>query len=154
MTFFKNYLESLKERDVLKAAVQTVDSKEQELNGISDYVLKARALKRNIDMMNTFSNVANTAAYIKTSTDVTANPYALDDHRALNDMKVAEFKKKLEDDAKIVPGNLLTIPTTPGGDIDLGDAVEVNKNPPVTFLLTLKFVPGKLVLPIDKPPAK
>jgi hypothetical protein len=124
----KNYLESLKERDVLKAAVQTVDSKEQELNGISDYVLKARALKRNIDMMNTFSNVANTAAYIKTSTDVTANPYALDDHRALNDMKVAEFKKKLEDDAKIVPGNLLTIPTTPGGDIDLGDAVEVNKN--------------------------
>jgi hypothetical protein len=124
----KNYLESLKERDVLKAAVQTVDSKEQELNGISDYILKARALKRNIDMMNTFSNVANTAAYIKTSTDVTANPYALDDHRALNDMKVAEFKKKLEDDAKIVPGNLLTIPTTPGGDIDLGDAVEVNKN--------------------------
>lgn len=124
----KNYLESLKERDVLKAAVETVDNEESALEGISDYVMKARALKRNIDMMDTFGKVANTAAYIKTSTDVQANPYALDDHRAMNDMKVAEFKKKLEDEAKKVPSSLLTIPTTPGGDVDLGEAVELNKS--------------------------
>lgn len=126
----KNYLEALKERDVLKAAVETVDNEELSLNNISDYVMKARALKTNIDMMDNFAKVANTAAYIKTSTDVKANPYALDDHRAMNDMKVAKFKQDLEDEkeAKKVQSRLLTIPTTPGGDVDLGEAVAVNKD--------------------------
>lgn len=126
----KNYLESLKERDVLKAAVETVDAEEITLNNISDYVMKARALKTNVEMMENFTRVASTAADIKKSTDVQANPYALDDHRALNDMKVAEYTQKLKDasEAKQAEARLLTIPTTPGGDIDLGEAVTVNKD--------------------------
>lgn len=126
----KNYLEALKERDVLKAAVEVVDLEESNLNKISDYVMKARALKRNVDMIGDLTKTANVAAYIKTSTDVKANPYALADHKLENSKKLERFKKRLEkeEEEARIKASVLTIPTTPGGDIDLGKAVDVNRN--------------------------
>ena len=67
---------------------------------------------------------------IKTSTDVKANPYALADHNLENSKKLERFKKRLEkeEEEARIKASVLTIPTTPGGDIDLGKAVDVNRN--------------------------
>ena len=120
------YLEALKEMQLLGEANKAVDLDTYNIDKISDYVSKARSLAKQVAQLNDFKSAAQIGAYIKTDVDYTANPFELENLRHENNKKLEEYKKTLEQGE--AASRALTIPVTPGGDIDLGESVDYNRN--------------------------
>lgn len=122
----KRYIANLREKELLHAAKRNVDFDNEQINAESDYVAKARMLKTKALMDNDFRNAAITGSQIKMDVDYEINPIAMENIRHEHAKELERYKKEL-DQVPISQEGLITIPTVAGGDIDLGEAIDVNQ---------------------------
>jgi hypothetical protein len=122
----KRYIANLREKELLHTAKRNVDFDNEQINAESDYVAKARMLKTKILMDKDFRDAANTGSQIKMDVDYEINPIAMENIRHANAKELERYKKEL-DQAPMSQEGLITIPTAAGGDIDLGEAIDVNQ---------------------------
>jgi hypothetical protein len=122
----KRYIANLREKELLHTAKRNVDFDNEQINAESDYVAKARMLKTKILMDKDFRNAAVTGSQIKMDVDYEINPIAMENIRHEHAKELERYKKEL-DQAPMSQEGLITIPTAAGGDIDLGEAIDVNQ---------------------------
>jgi hypothetical protein len=122
----KRYIANLREKELLHTAKRNVDFDNEQINAESDYVAKARMLKTKILMDKDFRNAAVTGSQIKMDVDFEINPIAMENIRHEHAKELERYKKEL-DKAPMSQEGLITIPTAAGGDIDLGEAIDVNQ---------------------------
>lgn len=122
----KRYIANLREKELLHAAKRNVDFDNEQINAESDYVAKARMLKTKALMDNDFKLAAVTGSQIKMDVDYEINPIAMENIRHEHAKELERYKKEL-DQVPMSQEGLITIPTAAGGDIDLGEAIDVNQ---------------------------
>ena len=122
----KRYIANLREKELLQLAKTDADFESEKMNLESDYVAKARMLKTRALMDNDFKIAAIAGSQIKMDVDFEINPIAMENIRHQHAKELEQYKKSLEQ-VPISTQGLITIPTAPGGDIDLGEAIAVNQ---------------------------
>ena len=122
----KRYIANLREKELLHIAKRNVDFDNEQINAESDYVAKARMLKTKAIMDNDFRTAAVNGSKIKMDVDYEINPVAMENIRHEHAKELERYKKEL-DQVPISQEGLITIPTAAGGDIDLGEAIDVNQ---------------------------
>ena len=121
----KRYLANLREKELLQVAKKNADFATELIDSESDYVAKAKMLKSQYLMDKDFKDAAITGAQIKMDVDYEINPIAMENIKHQNAKELERYKKQLEQ--TVTPQGIINIPTTPGGDIDLGQAIDVNQ---------------------------
>lgn len=121
----KRYLANLREKELLQVAKKNADFQTELIDSESDYVAKAKMLKSQYLMDKDFKDAAITGAQIKMDVDYEINPIAMENIKHQNAKELERYKKQLEQ--PVTPQGVINIPTTPGGDIDLGQAIDVNQ---------------------------
>ena len=122
----KRYIANLREKELLQLAKTDADFESEKMNLESDYVAKARMLKTRALMDNDFKIAAIAGSQIKMDVDFEINPIAMENIRHQHAKELEKYKKSLEQ-VPVSTQGLITIPTAPGGDIDLGEAIAVNQ---------------------------
>ena len=122
----KRYIANLREKELLHIAKRNVDFDNDQINAESDYVAKARMLKTKALMDRDFRDAAVTGSKIKMDVDYEINPIAMENIRHEHAKELERYKKEL-DEIPVSQEGLINIPTAPGGDIDLGAAIDVNQ---------------------------
>jgi hypothetical protein len=121
----KRYLANLREKELLQVAKKNADFATELIDSESDYVAKAKMLKSQYLMDKDFKDAAMYGAQIKMDVDYEINPIAMENIKHQNAKELERYKKQLEQ--TVTPQGVINIPTTPGGDIDLGQAIDVNQ---------------------------
>lgn len=121
----KRYLANLREKELLQVAKKNADFETELIDSESDYVAKAKMLKSQYLMDKDFKDAAITGAQIKMDVDYEINPIAMENIKHQNAKELERYKKQLEQ--TVTPQGVINIPTAPGGDIDLGEAIDVNQ---------------------------
>ena len=122
----KRYIANLREKELLQLAKTDADFESEKMNLESDYVAKARMLKTRALMDNDFKIAAIAGSKIKMDVDFEINPIAMENIRHQHAKELEKYKKSLEQ-VPVSTQGLITIPTAPGGDVDLGEAIAVNQ---------------------------
>jgi len=122
----KRYIANLREKELLHVAKRNFDFDNEQINAQSDYVAKARMLKTRVLMDNDFKLAAVNGSKIKMDVDYEINPVAMENIRHEHAKELERYKKEL-DQVPMSQEGLITIPTAAGGDIDLGEAIDVNQ---------------------------
>ena len=122
----KRYIANLRERELLQVAKKNADFETELIDSESDYVAKARMLKSQYLMDKDFRDAAVIGSQIKMDVDYEINPIAMENIRHQHAKELERYKKELEKPEVSTQG-LINIPTAPGGDIDLGQAIDVNQ---------------------------
>lgn len=122
----KRYIANLRERELLQVAKKNADFETELIDSESDYVAKARMLKSQYLMDKDFRDAAITGSQIKMDVDYEINPIAMENIRHQHAKELERYKKELEK-VEVSTQGLINIPTAPGGDIDLGQAIDVNQ---------------------------